>query len=262
MEAGEALAPAEPPRSGARLTLHRPVWTYVILVVNALLWLAMELAGGSENLGVLIRFGAKYNLAILQGEYWRFVTPVFLHIGFLHLAVNSYALLIFGRDVERLFGGGRFLAMYLLGGIGGSVASFVGNDALSAGASGAIFGLVGAMVVYLLVYRHHFGQGGQRQLANLLFVVLLNLMLGFLGSGIDNLGHIGGLVVGLALGWAYCPAYRLVPSEDPNLPVRLVDAYSWVRAASVSAAVLAVLAAVTYSGIVRWTVLYSKSLVF
>ncbi|NLD71497.1 MAG: rhomboid family intramembrane serine protease, partial [Chloroflexi bacterium] len=97
----------------------------------------MTVAGGSENLRVLIDFGAKFNpLIVLEQEYWRLVTPMFLHIGFLHLAFNSYALFAFGLDVERLFGRTRFLALYVLAGIAGAVASFVGNEAVSAGASG------------------------------------------------------------------------------------------------------------------------------
>lgn len=238
--------------------MQEPLWTYVILAANALVWLAMELSGGSESLAVLVRFGAKYNPAIVAGEYWRFVTPIFMHIGFLHLGVNSYALLIFGRDVERLFGRGRFLAMYLLSGIGGSVASFVGNDALSAGASGAIFGLVGAMVVYLLIYRKQFGHGGQRQLTNLLFVVALNLALGFAGTGIDNLGHIGGLLAGLALGWGYCPRYQAVPSAEPWGTMHLVDVYSPARAWLVSAAVAGTLAAIAWAGVARWSAVYGS----
>jgi len=218
----------------------------------------MTVAGGSENLRVLIDFGAKFNpLIVLEQEYWRLVTPMFLHIGLMHLAFNSYALLAFGRDVENLFGRSRFLALYLLSGVGGAVASFVGNDAISAGASGAVFGLVGAMLVFLLVYRNVFGQWGRQRLTNLLFIVALNLALGFAGGGIDNLGHIGGLLAGLALGWAYCPRYRPAPPEAPWDAPRLVDGFSRGRAWFASFALLAALVALAYLGTLRWTAIYS-----
>ena len=105
-------APAAPerPRVASPLPLYEPLWTYVLLGLNGLVWLAMTLAGGSEEIEVLVQFGAKFNPYIaLRGEYWRLVTPMFLHIGFLHLAFNSYALFAFGLDVERLFGEGHEL---------------------------------------------------------------------------------------------------------------------------------------------------------
>jgi rhomboid protease GluP len=253
-------APAAPerPRVASPLPLYEPLWTYVLLGLNGLVWLAMTLAGGSEEIEVLVQFGAKFNPYIaLRGEYWRLVTPMFLHIGLMHLAFNSYALLAFGRDVENLFGRSRFLALYLLSGVGGAVASFVGNDAISAGASGAVFGLVGAMLVFLLVYRNVFGQWGRQRLTNLLFIVALNLALGFAGGGIDNLGHIGGLLAGLALGWAYCPRYRPAPPEAPWDAPRLVDGFSRGRAWFASFALLAALVALAYLGTLRWTAIYS-----
>ncbi len=252
-------SPAAPQSPGvaAPLPTYEPLWTYVLLGINVLVWLAMTVAGGSENLRVLIDFGAKFNpLIVLEQEYWRLVTPMFLHIGFLHLAFNSYALFAFGLDVERLFGRTRFLALYVLAGIAGAVASFVGNEAVSAGASGAIFGLVGAMVVYLLIYRNAFGQWGRQRLTNLLLIVVLNLVIGVTGAGIDNLGHVGGLLGGMALGWVYCPRYRLTPPETPWDPPRLQDAYPRWRAWAVSLALLGLLAALTYVGILRWAALY------
>ena len=255
MDLGPA-SPSERPRTATVLPTHKLLWTYAFLAANALLWLAMSLSGGSENLAVLVRFGAKYNPLIVQGQYWRFVAPVFLHIGFLHLALNSYALLIFGRDVERLFGRWRFLALYALAGVSGSVASFVGNDAISAGASGAIFGLVGAMVTYLFTYRENLGMWGRQRLTNLLLVVGLNLLWGFAGPGIDNLGHIGGLLAGLLLGWAYCPRYRAVAPLVPSEPTRLVDVFSSWRAWLASGALLGALTLLATVGIAHWTVVY------
>jgi membrane associated rhomboid family serine protease len=246
----------EPTRAASPLPTHEPLWTYVILGINGLLWLAMTLSGGSENLGVLVRFGAKVNVLIVLGEYWRFVAPIFLHIGFWHLALNAYALLIFGRDVEQLFGRARFLALYGLAGLAGSVASFLGNDAISAGASGAIFGLVGAMVMYLFTHRRNLGRWGRQRLSNLLVVVGLNLMWGFVATGIDIFGHIGGLLAGLLLGWAYCPRYQAVLPSLPWEPVGLVDAFSRRRAWLATAGVVTALYLLAWAGIIHWTAVY------
>lgn len=193
---------------------QKPLWTYVLLALNGLVFLAMTAAGGSEQLSVLVLFGAKVNPLIIAGQYWRLLTANFIHIGLMHLVFNSYALYVFGADVEGRFGRAHFVALYLLCGLSGSVLSFLGNEALSAGASGAVFGLVGAIIVYYFTYRQEFGRSGRRQLMNLLLVAAYNLIWGFVGVGIDNWGHVGGLLAGLALGWAFCPRYRVRYEAD------------------------------------------------
>jgi rhomboid protease GluP len=233
--------PAVAPVQSVRLSLPlRPVrLTYVLLVLNGLVFLAMTALGGSTNTNVLIFFGAKYNPLIAQGQYWRLVSSMFLHIGLLHLLFNSYALYALGVDVERRLGPARFIVLYLLAGVGGSVLSYVGNDHLSAGASGAIFGLIGAITVYFVVYREQFGGWGRRRLTNLAGVIGLNLVYGLANTGIDNFAHIGGLLVGALLGWAYCPRYRLEPDGAGSM--HLVDRLPLPRAVLVSLAVLLVL---------------------
>lgn len=249
-------APARPSVRAA-LPLHSPLWTYVLLAINAVVFLAMTASGGSESVRVLVRYGAKVNPLIVAGQYWRFVAPVFLHIGFIHLAFNAYALYLFGQDVERLFGRARFLALYLLAGVSGVVASFVGSEAISAGASGAIFGLVGAMLVYFAVYRDNLGRFGRQRLTSLLLITVLNLAWGFLGTGIDNLGHIGGLLAGLLMGWAYLPRYRAATPDLPWEPPRLVDAHSPARAVLVSLLFVVVLALLAWWGLEHWRGVYA-----
>ncbi len=239
--AAEPVLPTHVP-----IPTHPALWTYVFLALNALVWLAMTLAGGSENALVLLRFGAKFHPFIVAGEYWRLVTANFLHIGIIHLAFNSYALYLFGLQVERRFGRIRFVVLYLLAGVGGTVLSYVGSESLSAGASGAIFGLVGAITVYFATYRDAFGSQGRRQLSSLLLITAYNLVWGFMSTSIDNLGHIGGLVVGLALGWAFCPRYKLAPDSETGLA--LVDRYSVRRALIVTLATGGLLGALTYLG--------------
>jgi rhomboid protease GluP len=110
-----------------------------------------------------------------------------------------------------LYGPGRFLTIYLLSGLFGSLASYAFSQSLAAGASGAIFGLIGALAAFFLVHRERLGSYGRTRLANIAFLVAVNLFFGFTQTGIDNLAHIGGLLGGLALGWALVPQYQLDP---------------------------------------------------
>lgn len=216
-------APSPPRKVALPLPTTKPVIVWVILAINLLVFAAMTLSGGSESTEVLVRFGAKVNGRIAAGEYWRFITPIFVHIGLVHLAFNSYALYALGAEVERLFGHAPFAAIYLLAGAVGVVASFAFNDHLSAGASGAIFGLVGALGYFFARYRNLLGRVGRRQLANIVLIAAYNLAFGFLYPGVDNHGHIGGLVAGVALGWALCPDYAI--RRDPDgTPAQIVDA--------------------------------------
>jgi rhomboid protease GluP len=207
---------ASPPPSQPRhlsLPMAQPRVTYIILAINVLVFLAMTAAGGSTNSAVLIRFGAKANVLIAQGQIWRLLTSIFLHVGPMHLFFNSYALFVFGVEVERVYGSARFLIIYLLAGLYGSLVSFAIGPPLSAGASGAIFGLLGVMVAYLRRHRETFGEWGRQRLMSLLGVAGFNLVLGFTVPGIDNLAHLGGLVSGAALGWLLAPEYQLKIDE-------------------------------------------------
>ena len=219
------------------LPLAQPRVTYVLLAINVLVFLAMTLAGGSENPNVLIRFGAKVNPLIADGQVWRLLTSMFLHIGWVHLFFNGYAMYIFGIQVERLYGSSRFLAIYLLAGLYGSLLSFAFGPGLSAGASGAIFGLLGAMVAFFRRHRETFGAWGRQQLLNLLVVAGINLALSVAVPGIDILGHLGGLVSGAVLGWLLAPQYQ--PHVDENDELYATDRVSlrsrwWVAALAVA----------------------------
>ncbi|WP_062355861.1 rhomboid family intramembrane serine protease [Bacillus kwashiorkori] len=182
----------------------KPLFTYIFLAIQIVIFLLLELSGGSTDPYVLLQFGAKYNPAILAGEWWRFITPMFIHIGVLHLLMNSIALYYLGSAVEKLYGNFRFLFIYLFSGIAGSIASFVFNPFdLSAGASGAIFGCFGALLYFGLEYPHIFFR---TMGMNILFLLGFNLIFGFTVPGIDNSGHIGGLIGGfLATGIFHFP---------------------------------------------------------
>jgi rhomboid protease GluP len=169
------------------------------------------LAGGSTNTGVLIRMGAKVTPLIAAGQYWRLFTAMFLHIGLMHIFFNGYALVVLGTELERLLDWGRFLAIYLLSGLMGNLASYAFSPSLAAGASGAIFGLIGALGAFFFRYRERLGAWGRARLGNILFLIAINLAFGFLYPGIDNLAHLGGLLCGIGLGWALAPRYEFDP---------------------------------------------------
>ncbi|MCI2254540.1 rhomboid family intramembrane serine protease [Domibacillus sp. PGB-M46] len=186
----------------------KPFFTYVFTAVNVIMFFLMTIAGGSTATDVLIQFGAKFNPLILEGEWWRFITPVFLHIGLLHLLMNSMALYYLGTAVEQIYGRLRFLWIYLFSGFTGSLLSFLLTPNLSAGASGAIFGLFGALLYFGVTKpKLFFRTMGM----NVLVVIGINLAFGFTVPGIDNAGHIGGLIGGfLATGIVHFPKKRRI----------------------------------------------------
>lgn len=183
-------------------------------------------------------WGVKDNLSIVNGQYWRLVTPIFLHAGLWHLGLNSYFLYIFGPQTERMFGTLRFTAIYLLSGIAGVIASFALMANRSLGASGALFGLVGAQLVYF--YRNRsVRRDASRQLMNIAWMIGINLVIGFSpGTNIDNWGHIGGLIGGLVLAWFSTPILHvhqpigdLIRVEDKSSP-----AVAWLSFAVIALA--------------------------
>ncbi|MGE6259014.1 rhomboid family intramembrane serine protease [Heyndrickxia sporothermodurans] len=171
----------------------KPFFTYVFLAIQVIMFILLEITGGSTNQENLIRFGAKFNPLIFSGEWWRFITPIFLHIGFLHILMNSLALFYLGPTVESIFGRLRFLWIYLFSGFAGVLASFLFSSHLSAGASGAIFGCFGALLYIGAVNPKLFFRTMGK---NVIIVIIINLVFGFSVSGIDNFGHIGGLIGG------------------------------------------------------------------
>lgn len=215
---------AQPPQPQFYIRRVKPFWMQILLGANVVVFVLMTVFGivvyndwnGTQNMRVLIFFGAKVNQLIATGELWRLFTAMFIHIGLIHLLFNLYALYMFGPLVEGYFGHRRFILIYLIGGLWGSVASYAFSQSLSAGASGAIFGLVGATTVYFLRYRENFGQQGRAVLQNMLFIIGLNLFFGLSTTGIDNWGHMGGLLGGAAIAYGLLPAYQLPAALNPG----------------------------------------------
>ncbi len=215
-------------RIAVRFPVSQPRLMYVLLAVNVLIFLYYFGLGKQEQLQFLLDWG-KVNEFIADGEYYRLLTSMFLHLDLSHMLLNGFALYIFGRDVEALFGTPRFAVIYLLGGLSGSLASFVFTDGLSVGASGAIFAIFGAELVYLYHHRELHGKNGQRLFSRLLVFMVLELAIGFIGEvgiggfRIDNAGHIGGLVGGIVLAWFIGPAYSVHRDPDIENQLRIVD---------------------------------------
>lgn len=145
----------------------------------------------------LLEMGAKYNPLISRGEVWRLFTAAFLHGGILHLACNMYSLYAVGTQVERIYGKVKYIIIYILSALGASVLSYLlAPRSLSVGASGAIFGVLGAILVFVIKEKNKLSKGA---LGNILSVIALNLYIGFTIPNIDNYAHIGGLIVGIII---------------------------------------------------------------
>ncbi len=157
----------------------------------------------------LLVAGAKDNSLILHGQYWRFLTPIFLHVNAIHLGLNMFNLLFLGVYIERLAGHIRLLLIYLVTGVISIIASFWFSPyEISVGASGALFGLVGAYSAFIVRHRHAMPRHGIPAIIELLIVIGLNLGIGLIIPNVDNAAHLGGLSSGLVMGWLFMPYYR------------------------------------------------------
>jgi rhomboid protease GluP len=203
------------------LILNVLVWA-----VDALLALAYVQVVGEPHYYPLLEWGVKSNTLILEGQVWRLITPIFIHVGFVHLAFNTYALYMIAPQIECFFGPHRFLIIYMLSGIYGVLFSFALSPAPSAGASGAILGLIGTQAAFFYRYRNAFGERGRRQFYGTVAVIAINMVLTFSASGIDIWGHLGGLFVGAVLGWTLMPRYALVGENERSL-IDLNDFRRW-----------------------------------
>jgi membrane associated rhomboid family serine protease len=203
------------PKVKTALRANAPVVTGLI-VVNVAIWILQSVLLLSQS-GMAFGFGqpdwlsahfGSHAPSIADGEYYRLFTSMFLHLPFsgtlfslMHIGFNMWVLSIYGPQVEQRWGGPRFLAMYIVAGLGGSAVSYAFGtcNSLGVGASGAIFGTIGMLLV--LTYNRRDRAIVGDYMRNLLFFVGINLVIGFTFPGIDNLAHIGGLVTGVILGY-------------------------------------------------------------
>lgn len=174
----------------------------IIVIVNVALFLGLDLFGDTENTVFMFEHGAMYPLAVLQGgEWYRMFSCMFLHFGVQHLANNMLILYFLGQNLEQVLGHVKYVLLYFLSGLGGSALSLYfmvrqQDYAVSAGASGAIFGVIGASIYIALRNK---GRLGDLTSKRLVFMAALSLYYGFTATGVDNLAHIGGLISGFIL---------------------------------------------------------------
>lgn len=178
-----------------------PWVTYTILLLQVIVFGWEILQGGSENISALVAAGAKVNGLVAQGQWWRLITPIFVHIGWQHILINSLTLYFMGQQLEFLYGPLKFIGLYLLSGIGGNLMSFAfGSSAsLSAGASTSLFGLFGLYVTLGLIFRKN--EVIRQWAQQFLLLIILNLGTDIFMGGIDIWGHIGGALTGCLLGF-------------------------------------------------------------
>lgn len=202
-----SAVPPEPPERAPTLTERlraAPVST-TLFAICIVVFVMAERSGSTTDTETLLRFGAAWRGLVWQGEWWRLFTSMFLHIGIVHLVWNLWAGFSWSAPFERLMGPWRFLFVYLLSGIAGSAVSVIGHDAVSAGASGALFGVIGGIIV---IQRKMLGSWkalwSKPDMRSNLLMMAAWLALGPF-MGFDSFAHLGGLLAGAALTWTLLP---------------------------------------------------------
>lgn len=251
--------PPSPEPTGLPIPLGKPMWVFILLGLIIFIFVVemvlpylsplfvdqlpdryrlikqgqplsdADFLGQASRSLVLIVMGANFMPFIQMGEVWRFFTAMFVHVDLTHLLFNAFALFAFGAETERIFGRSRFIAIYVMAGLFGSLASFTFSDALiSAGASGAIFGIIGMQAAYFLKYRNTLGEFGRSRLSSVAIILVINIFFGLSQPNIDNWAHMGGLIAGFLLGMSMAPRYRAIDLYTTS--ARIVDeANVWLQ---------------------------------
>lgn len=185
-----------PPPLQIREKQVKPYVSYTILGFTIFVFAVQMLTQYLYQVDLPAMFGMKINDAIKAGEYWRLITPAFLHGNLIHIFFNMYAVVVLGMDLEKRFGNFRYALLYFAGAYGGNVLSFVLSNNNSLGASTSIFGLLGAELVFFYQNRKIFGQNARKAIQQVITIAAINFLFGLQG-GIDNWGHLGGFLGGL-----------------------------------------------------------------
>lgn len=180
----------------------------MLLAIMIIYFIFMTLNGGTTDTRILVRYGAMFPVYVVAyGEYYRFITAIFIHIGITHILFNAYALYVFGPQIEMLMGTWKYLLFFLLTGIGGNIVTFFFSfNSVSAGASGSLFGLLGAFL-YLIHRRPHIITPQGRK--GILRLVGINLLMTIIVPSISVSAHVGGLVMGYLLSYIFKPGDNL-----------------------------------------------------
>lgn len=190
----------------------KPIITYILLGIISVIFILMYIFGnGSTDIKTLYNFGG----LVKDGNYLRLIISIFLHIGFIHLVMNAWALKILGEQTEKFYGHIKMVIIFLYSGIIGNLLSIIlmGDNVISAGASGAIFGLMGAILYFSLNQRTYMAEALKKEI---LPVIIINIMLGFMISGINMYAHIGGLIGGMLISNAVGIKYKTTKFEKIN----------------------------------------------
>lgn len=180
--------------------LKAPVTT-ALIVINIIVFIIETVSGGSDRTDIAIRFGAQYSPFVLEKkQYYRLFTAMFLHFGFIHIMCNMWSLYNIGPTIELVFGKWRYIIIYLGAGLAGNLLTLLiearrGQFSVSAGASGAVFGLMGAYLVLALLPRFR----GYFSLSSILFNIGINVVYGLRARGINMTAHMGGLLGGIVI---------------------------------------------------------------
>jgi rhomboid protease GluP len=188
------------------------LFTPLLIYSNCLVFILMVFGANTFNpkIDTLVQWGGNVRILTLNGQIWRLFTSLFLHAGILHLVFNMFTLLYIGSLLEKLINKNKFILAYLISGIVASVTSLIFNDkVVSVGASGAIFGIVGVLLMLLIFNKSMFSNISVQKLIIIVsFFVLYNIFGGFNKQGIDIAAHIGGLFSGIIIGVIYCLIIR------------------------------------------------------
>lgn len=190
---------------GRKTGKPKPIMTYSLIAINLIVYMISAILSNSIfdiNINVLINLGAKYNELIAEGQFYRLFTSMFLHAGLIHIGLNMISLNAIGPLVENIYGKYKYITLYLISGVVAALSSFAFSDSVSVGASGAIFGILGAVLVFSIKMKKNIGRN---LLTNVISVIAINLMLGFSISNVDNYAHIGGLIAGVIFATALFP---------------------------------------------------------
>ncbi|MQS88701.1 rhomboid family intramembrane serine protease [Companilactobacillus mishanensis] len=198
---------------------EKPFVTWILLMAIAIMFVLESLSGGSTSVQTLLALGAKTNFAVQGGDWWRLITPIFLHIGVIHILTNGFTLFYVGSILEPMIGHTRYFVIFMLSGIVGNLASFAfgANNAISDGASTSLFGMFAAFLALALIYKEN---NFLRELGKtFLALIVINLLMDLTMTGIDIWGHLGGALGGFLLGISL----GIPGVKRPNVLIRIAS---------------------------------------
>lgn len=182
--------------------IKRSPVNFSFLTIIIVYFIIITLNGGTTDIETLVKFGAFFPPFISEfGQYYRYITSIFIHIGVMHLFFNSYALYIFGTQIERLMGHKKYFLFFLITGLGGNIATYIFNFvSVSAGASGSLFGLLGAFFYLIIYHKNMLTNEGKSSILRLLGI---NLLITVIVPNISITAHFGGFIIGFLASYIF-----------------------------------------------------------